>query len=59
MEYVTENFSPPKVWKAKALPTNGMLPEGTGVPLSGFTRVIATSPPPNGAFKGSPNSADA
>jgi hypothetical protein len=33
----------------------GMLPEGTGVPLSGFMSEMFTSPSPKAAFKGSPN----
>ena len=40
----------------RAFPAKLVLPEFTGVPLYGFTRVIATSPPPpNGAVRGSPN----
>ena len=42
-------------YEKRAFPAKLILPEFTGVPLYGFTIVIATSPPPNGAVGGSPN----
>jgi hypothetical protein len=42
-------------FEKRAFPAKLVLPEFTGVPLCGFTIMIATSPSPNRAVSGCPN----
>jgi hypothetical protein len=56
--YVTVNFAPLSVWNASALPTNGVVPDGTGsnegINCDGPIKVIATAPVGGLAISGTP-----